>query len=127
MVDALVPATRTLREFGIIADCVDGRLEQSMLPWLGVLRHEKDVTFALVADLVDELGETCGIGHVDVAIGLDAMTVAAGDEKHVPLLGKATNGAVFSPVAQAIEFKGVEEGAVFLQEFVDEEVVLLLP
>ena len=103
MVDALVPGARALRELGVVADGVDGGLQDAVLPRLGVLRHEEHVALLLAADLVDELSEASGVGQVDVGVGLHAVAVAAGDEQHVPFLGQAADGAVLIPVAQAVQ------------------------
>src|SRR5882757_8639596 len=57
VVDALIPAARALGEIRVVADRVERRLQDAVLPGLRVLRHEEDMAPALAANLVDELGE----------------------------------------------------------------------
>src|SRR5579859_687529 len=126
MVNALVPGAGALRELWVVANSVHGGLQNAVLPGLGVLGHEEHIAAALFADLVDELVKAGGAGEVDVGVGFDAVAIAAGDQQHVPALGEAPDGAVFFPIAQAVEFEGMEVGAIFLEEFVHQEFVLIL-
>jgi hypothetical protein len=113
MIDALVPVARALRKLGIVAHRVDGRLQNAVLPRLGVLRHEEHVALLLAANLVHELGKAGRVGQVDVGVRLHAVTVAAGDEQHVPLLRQLPRGAVLIPVAQAVQLQRVQKRAPF--------------
>lgn len=108
---------------GVVADGVEGGLEDAVLPGLDVLGHEEDVRGALAADFVDEAGEGGGAGEIDVGVGLDAVSIAAGDGEHVPTAGEGGDVTVFFPVAEAVEFEGVEELAEAGEEVVDEDVV----
>src|ERR1039458_2984634 len=97
-----------------------------MLPWLGVLRKKEHVAPLLPPYLVYKLGKAGGVGQVHISIWFHAVAVAAGDEQHIPLLGQASHRPIFVPVAQAVHFQSVEKCAILLQEFVYEELMLLL-
>ncbi len=73
-----------------------------------------------------KLRKAGGVGQVDVGVRLHAVTVAAGDQQHVPLFRQAPHGAVLVPVAQAVQLQRVKIGAILLQKLVDQEFVLFL-
>src|SRR5579871_5989115 len=96
-----------------------------MLPRLCVLGHEEHAALPLMANLMNKFGKVGGVGEVNVGIRLDAMPIAAADEKHVPLQREPADGTIFVPVAQAIEFERVQPCTVSLQKLVHEKLVLL--
>src|SRR5271156_1155649 len=126
MIDALVPAARSLRKIRIVAYGIERGLQDTMLPGFGVLRHEENVAAALVADLVDELGEAGGAGKIYVGVRLQTVTGATRDEQHVARFGHLLGFAVLFPAAQAVQFQRVDELAVGGHEVVDSLAMLLL-
>ncbi len=111
---------------GVVADGVEGGLQDAVLPRLGVLGHEEDVALTVDADLLDELVEASGVGKVDVGVGLDAVTVATADGELVPVGGEGGDLAILFPVAEAVEFERVDELAVDGEEVVDEDAMVFV-
>jgi len=109
MEDAIVPMARSFREIGIVADDIQRRLEDAVLPWLGILRHEEDVADAFAANFVNELIEAGRARQIGGRIGFDAMAVTATDKKLVPLLRDGLDLTILLPVAQAVQFHRVDE------------------
>src|ERR1035441_7306069 len=52
MEDALVPALRTIGELGIVADRGQRRVQNAVLPRLGILRHEQHMALPLAPHLL---------------------------------------------------------------------------
>ncbi|ACO32798.1 hypothetical protein ACP_2426 [Acidobacterium capsulatum ATCC 51196] len=118
MEDAVIPGTRSLRKIRVIANGIQRGFEYAMLPGLGILRHEHHMAEA-VTNLVHKLSERGGVGQVHVGVRFAAVTVAAGDEQHVPLFGQLLHAAILVPVAQAVQFQCMNELAVRRQKVVN--------
>ncbi len=123
---ALVPTLVAGGEFRVVANGVEGGLEDAVFPGLSVLRHEEDMAAALAANLVDKAGKVGGVSQVEIGVRLYAVAVAAGDDELVPARGQIGDLAVLFPVAEAVELKGVDELAVDSEEVVDEDFVGVL-
>ena|ERR1700733_13694113 len=127
MEDAIVPMARSFREIGIVANDIQRRLEDAVLPWLGILRHEEDVADAFAANFVNKLIEAGRVRQIGGRIGFDAMAVTATDKKLVPLLRDDLDLAILLPVAQTIQLHRVDELVAARQEFIDAHEMPLGP
>jgi hypothetical protein len=125
MVDALVPALCTLRKLRIVAYSVERGLQDAVLPRLGIVGHVEDMTLTVATNLVDKLREAGSASEIDVCVGLDAVTVAARDDKLIPLARKRGGITVLLPVAQSVKLQRMDVLPVDGEELVDEDVVTL--
>src|ERR1700733_15041765 len=96
--DALIPEARSLRKLWIIANGIERRLKNAMLPRLRILRHKENVAAAFIADFVYKLRERRRVRQVDVCVWLNSMTITAGNQQFIPLLRHLFHLAIFFPV-----------------------------
>ena len=123
MVDTIVPITSAFWEIRVVADHVQCRFENAVLPGHGIGRHEENVADAFAANFVDKFIEGGGVGEVGVGVGLDAVAVTTADEELVPLVGESLDLAILSPAAQAVQFHCMDEGGATGHELVDAEAM----
>jgi hypothetical protein len=114
-VDAVAPLNAT-GVLGIVAEGIGHGFEAPELQAAVVLGEEEDVGATFVTNLGDELGEGGGAGKVDVGVRFAAVAVTAGDDGEAPGGGEGDDVAVFVPGPEAVQFKGVNPGAVTVEE-----------
>ena len=78
-------------------------------------------------DFVNKFREALGARQVQGAAGLASMPVSTRDEQPPPEPGQFDNAVVFAPATGSVEFKGVQESDVNLQESPEDLRVSLPP
>ena len=92
----------------IVGDGIEKRLVAAGHQRVPIVRHEEQLAPTLATQLVDPLVKAGGVGEIEVGIGLAAVAVAARDQKLLPARGQLFDAAIFFPVAQTVQLKGVQ-------------------
>src|SRR6516162_4590976 len=98
MICAFFPDPRSLGKIRIFTNSIQRGLQQPVLPWFRVLRHEEHMTPTLPPNLMHELRKTRRVCQVDIRVRLNAMPIPTADKHHVPALSESASRPILFPV-----------------------------
>src|ERR1700680_3978411 len=116
MEDSIIPTATAWRISRIVANHVEHGLGGADAKRLCILRHKKHMAALFDSDFVNKFREALGARQVQGAAGLASMPVSTRDEHPPPEPGQFGDAVVFAAATGSVEFKGVQEPDVNLQE-----------
>src|SRR5580704_6904649 len=113
----------TDREAWILAHQIPGAGQMAQRQGLAILRHDRDIARAILANFGYELGKRAGSREIERRVRLESVTVPSGNDREARTLGQGDRAHIFLPATQTVDFKSMDLRQEFLEELPGERNV----